>query len=131
MILDQAVRLHANGEVVTDPRNFPGLWVPEQQWVWDHATFTVPDNVSEDRVQFAASKYQLKYGKSLEKQGLRVLEMGKPEVNRGIVARGTTEPDRRPYVIWAKVTRRPVEVRMEVPDEDVGLFQKAGFCLVE
>jgi hypothetical protein len=111
----------------TDPRALPGLWTPKQTHTWERAAFTVPDDVSEERVQDSAHKYRLRFGNALELQGYEVLAMGMPERDETVLARGTTDPDRRRYVIWAKVRRRPVEVKVDVPDEDIALYEKAGF----
>ncbi len=117
-------------EVRLDPRHETPLWTPGQTHIWKSATFTVPDTVAEDRVQFAADKYQRKAGAAWEKQGFQVLQMGLPELDRGVVAEGTTEPNRRAYIIWGKVRRRPVTERIEVPDKDVPILQKIGFKLL-
>jgi len=38
--------------------------------------------------------------------------------------------NRRAYIIWGKVRRRPVTERIEVPDKDVPILQKIGFKLL-
>ena len=130
MLLPFGVRLDPKTRrLPVDPRSMPALWTPEQTYVWKSATFTVPAEVSEERVQFAADKYRLKFGKALELEGWRVLDMEQPTLDRSVLAHGTTDPDRRRYQIWAKVTRRPVEVRIDVPDEDVPIYLNAGFKL--
>jgi hypothetical protein len=91
--------------------------------------FTVPSSVSEERVGFSASKYRNKFGDKLEFKGFTVLEMDGPHRDHSVVARGTTDPDRRAYIIWAKVRQAPREVRVDVPDEDVPLYEAAGYKL--
>ncbi|MDA1188801.1 MAG: hypothetical protein O2854_03880 [Chloroflexi bacterium] len=110
-----------------DPRTMPALWTPRQTHIWKSATFTVPIEVTEERVRFSADKYRLKFGKALETQGYNVLHMEQPKEDRSVAAAGTTDPDRRRYQIWAKVTRRPVEIRVDVPDADIPIYEKAGF----
>lgn len=120
-----------DGMPASDPRNFPKLYTPQQRWIWDKATFTVPDDVPEERVQFAADKYRRKYGDILEGQGFEVLEMEQPHMDEGLVAQGTVDPNRRPYVIWARVRRRPVLTTIDAGDREVPAFEKAGFRLRE
>lgn len=131
-ILDQPVRLNPRTRMpYSDPRAFPRLWTPVQRHIWDRASFTVPADVPDERVKQAGDRYRMKYGKALEVQGFDVLGMGWPEEDRSVLARGTTDPDRRRYIIWAKIRRRPVEVHVDVPDEDVPIYQKAGYRLTE
>lgn len=113
-----------------DPRDIERVWTPDQKFVWEKFVFTVPAHCTEQQVQDAADKYKRKAGAALEFQGFTVLGFEGPEVNRGVVAQGTTPPDRRPYVLYAKVTRRPQTIRVDVPDEDIAIYQKAGFKLV-
>ena len=112
-----------------DYREVPSIWTPAHEWVWERASFTVPKEVSEERVRLVADKYLRKFGKALEQKGFNVLEFDGPNIDKSVVAMGMTEPDRRAYVLWAKVTRRPQIVTVNVPDEDVSLYQKAGFKL--
>lgn len=113
-----------------DPRENPPIWTPQHRFVWEQAFFTVPAEVSEERVQFVGEKYRRKFGASLEARGFEVLGMDGPNVDRGLVAAGTTDPNRRAYAIWAKVRRRPTVVKVQVPDEDVPMYLNAGFKLV-
>lgn len=127
-ILDRPVPLDPKTRAVRmDPRSHPALWTPRQTHIWKSATFTVPVDVSDERVQFAADKYMGRFGDSLEKQEFQVLHMGKPAEDRGVVARGMTPPDRRAYVVWAKVRRRPITITVDVPDEDIPLYEAAGY----
>jgi len=112
-----------------DPRDNPAIWTPAQKHVWEKAFFTVPAEVSEERVQVVGEKYRRKFGASLEQRGFEVLGMDGPNVDRGLVAAGTTDPNRRRYVVWAKVRRHPVVVNVQAPDEDVPIYQQAGFTL--
>lgn len=114
-----------------DPRDVPRMWTLEQMFVWQKASYTVPGAVSEERVQATGDKYRRKFGKSLESEGWRVLGMEGPTLDRSVLAYGLTDPDRRRYIIYAKVTRRPETITVDVPDEDVPLYEKAGFKLTE
>ena len=122
--------LNADRTVRTDPRDQPRLWTPRQNFVWDKASFTVPITFSEERVQDSGDKYRFKYAKELWRQGFEILGMEGPYEDRSVVAVGMTDPDRRKYVIRAKVRRAPQEVRVEVPDADVSTYQQAGYKLV-
>ena len=123
-------RLNARRQFVPeDWRDNHRSWRPGQDSVLEKCSFTVPDTVSEERVQDAGPKYRNKFGKSLEYQGWTVLRLDGPNLDAGMVARGITDPDRRRYVIWAEVKRRPSRYTLEVPDEDVAIYAKAGFSL--
>jgi hypothetical protein len=117
--------------VRVDSRDQPGLWMPGQTHTWDHATFTVPDSVSDEKVtsRIVADKYNYKYAKELWKQGFEILEMEGPYIDKRLVAAGMTDDDRRPYIIRAKIRRAPQEVRVDVPDEDVPIYLAAGYKL--
>lgn len=112
-----------------DPRDGGALWRPDQGYTWEKASFTVPVDVSDERVWDARGKYRNKFGKTLEFEGWQVLGISNPRRDRSAVAYGTTDPDRKRYVLWAKVRRRPVTFTVDVPDEDVPLYQQAGFKL--
>jgi hypothetical protein len=105
------------------------MWTPRQDSVWDKASFTVPDSVSEERVHDSGGKYRYKYAKELWRQGFEILGMEGPYEDRSVVAIGMTDPDRRKYVIRAKVRRAPQEVRVDVPNVDVPIYQKSGWQL--
>ena len=130
VLLDRPVRLGHDRMPWEDPRRNPGLWTPSQTHVWRSGTYTVPAEVSEERVRFTADKFKLKFGKSLELQGFEVLEMGEPERDITVFGVGITEPNRRKYIIWARIRRRPATQVIDVPDEDVPLYQDAGYTLV-
>src|SRR3990167_7419715 len=85
-----------------DPRDIARIWTPAQTFVWEKASYTVPNSVSEERVRDTAWRYKRKWGKSLEFQGWTVLEMGEPELDRSVVGFGLTDSDRRRYVLYAK-----------------------------
>lgn len=129
-MVEGGIHLDQNGLVRLDIRNDQSLFLP-YGYIWQRGSFTVPADVSDERVQFAADKYRRKFGAILErgKYGFRVLEMIGPHEDKGAVKKATTDSDRRAYVIWAKVTRRPVTFHVEVPDEDVPMYQAAGFKL--
>ena len=93
-----------------------------QGYAWERAVFTVPADVTEERVQFSAYKYRNKFGDYLEGIGFEVLSMTEPEVDK----QTGVEPDRRRYTIWAQVKRRPVVQDIWVPDSRAAEFQKMG-----
>ncbi len=95
----------------------------------EKVVYTVPQDVAEERIQFSASKYRNKAGTVLEDQGWEIMEMAGPFLDKGIVARGTIDPDRKQYLIWVACRRRPERVRVDVPDRDVPVYEAAGFKL--
>ena len=119
--------MNPDRSLILDPRGDQGLWTPQHSFIWEHANFTVPMETSEDRVQFASDKYRKRFGEEMERQGFTVLGMGRPERDYSIKAEGTTDPNRRAYIIWAKIRREPQVMHAEVKDEDIGLYEKAGF----
>lgn len=98
--------------------------------LWRSATFTVPEEVGEDRVRFAADRYQRKFGNQLEAEGFDVRLMAEPEVDKRRSTTLTPE-DRRAYVIWAWVKRRPVDFHVEIPDDYVPAMEDVGLRLTE
>jgi hypothetical protein len=108
------------------------LWYPGQSHIWKRGGFTVPRETTEQAVQDAAPNYRKKYGEFLESQeggGFVVLGFDGPHLDEGVVARGVTDPDRRRYVLWAQVRRRPVTIVVDAPDADIPIYQNAGFRL--
>lgn len=95
--------------------------------VWERATFTVPADVPDERVQEAAHKYRSKAADVLQAQGFTILEMVGPQVT----VRPGDPPDRRRYDILSFVKRRPVEMTFDVPDQAVKALQKKGLKLKE
>lgn len=101
--------------------------------VWESGTFTVPMRVGErvideEAVQAVADKYMARFGDVLEKRGYTVLRMLRPSLDKQQIG---VDPDRRRYVIWAWVKRRPVLLRFNIPDDAVPEMLKAGFALID
>lgn len=96
--------------------------------VWRRACFTVPVSVSEERVQFYADKYRRKFGNFLEKEGFDVLWMSQPLVYTG---RLPVEGGRREYKVFAWCRRRPIELKVDVPDILVPELLVRGMKLAE
>ena len=120
--------------MASKPTRRPADRTLELGGVWERAWFTVPDDVSEERVQFAADKYMRKFGGWLEAKGFTVLAMREPirEPNRNLQALWTRTDgaDRRRYVIWAWCRRRPIDLVMWVPDSAVAAMQGLGMSEV-
>ena len=95
---------------------------------WESATFTVPIEVSHERVLLLGDKYQKKFGVSLEDRGLKVTRMGEPTLDPRPLE---TPPDRRRYRILAWCSRRPREIHVEIPDVAVPDMEKMGLRLTE
>lgn len=126
-------RVHlVNGLPMRDVRDLPVTWEIQQElgYVWEKSGFTVPANVPNERVQFKGEHFRRKFGDYLVAKGFTVIKMEGPVEDHGLLATGTTAPDRRAYVIYAKVTRRPIVVRVDVLDEDVPIYQQSDFRLV-
>lgn len=73
-----------------------------------------------------------KFGEALERKGYRVLEMTEPKVDDGVTAwvfLGPNNLDRKQYVMWARVTRQPFTMVMDVPDNQVAEMEKLGLRL--
>ena len=94
---------------------------------WEWCTFEVPIDTPEDRVQFHGDRYMRIFGDGLEKQGFTVKVMSTPEVYDG---QRPVDPDRRRYILWAYVTRRPVTYTIDVPDMSIPAMQRLGLKLV-
>ena len=94
--------------------------------VWEVAVFTVPRDVKDERVQFAAGKYRQLFGDCLEAQGFEVLHMSKP-----VPDTRWPEPDPtiRRYAILAWCRRRPQEITVDIPDTAVPAFEGMGFSV--
>ena len=130
MELPSPIRLNKRREVPSDPRRFPALWTPAQTHIWENVVFTVPNSVSDERVQSVmAARYRNKGGEYYEKEGFQVLAVDGPREDRSLVALQTTDPDRRKYVIWYKLRRRPKEQRAEVSDAEAPELLAAGYKL--
>lgn len=100
----------------------------KQGGYWEKCTFTVPDKVSEERVQLLGHKYMNKFGAFLESEGLTVRQMMAPVIDSRPLP---VEPDRRRYIIFAFVSRRSFEPVFSVPDQYVPEMLKAGLRLLE
>lgn len=125
----------------------PILWTPERVLRhdprnddpenWQRCVFTVPEMVfgrpiTEQDVQDRAPAYRNKAGTVMERMGYQVLGLDGPHLDAGLPARAVNDPDRRQYVIWANVHRRPPEhYEVDVPDELVPVFQANGLTLKE
>jgi len=118
-------------EPYRDIRDLPPAWDIQRElgYVWEKSSFTVPKSVPDERVQAVAEKYMEKFGKFLESRGFQVIKMDRPQIDYTPLAEAMTDPDRRKYIIYSKVRRTPVIVRVDVPDEDVPIYLKSGYAL--
>jgi len=98
----------------------------EQGGFWERATFTVPADVSDERVQFHTDKYTAKAAKVFEAQGCTVLKFTKPIVSLGHLV---TDDDRRRYDIFFWLRRKPVTIDFEIPEELIPEMQSKGLKL--
>ena len=96
---------------------------------WERGTFTVPIATTEERVQLLAYKYIRKFGDFLEeKKGYRVHKVVGPVLDDGLFP---IPADRRKYVLFAFVSKRPIIPIFDIPDQYVPEMQKAGLRLLE
>ena len=98
----------------------------EQGGYWERATFTVPADVSDERVQSKADKYTAKAAKVFEAQGCTILNFTKPFVSLGHLV---TEGDRRRYDIFFWLRRKPETYNLEIPEQLIPEFQSKGWKL--
>ncbi len=96
--------------------------------IWERGTFTVPDDLSEERVQEKVAAYKEAFGKILESRGFTVLEMTSPTLSKGKLK---TDPGQKRYDLWARVIRKPQTVRLSVPDIAVPALLKQGLRLLD
>ena len=96
--------------------------------VWERGTFTVPADVSEERVQLVAHKYMSRFGEALEKMGYQVLWMSQARIDPLPIPE---DGDRKRYRMMAWVRQRPVEIHMDIPDELVPEMLQKGMKLTE
>ena len=93
---------------------------------WERATFTVPADTPDERVQFHADKYTAKAAKVFEAQGCTVLEVTKPIVSLGHLV---TDADRRRYDIFFWLRRKPVTLEFEIDEKAIPEMQRLGMKL--
>ena len=95
---------------------------------YESCYFHVPAEKTDEQVRSqVVDKYKRKFGNTLEMQGWQVLAMDEPYIWTDCPHE--VDEDRRPYRMWARVRRRPVELRVEVPDEAVPEMLKLGMSL--
>ena len=96
--------------------------------VWKRASFTVPTETTDERIQFVKDRYMGFWGSILEQDGWTVMAMRNPhQVRRYQI----DAPDRKRYAIWAWCKRRPITYTIDMPDEWVTEAEKFGFRLKE
>ena len=93
---------------------------------WERATFTVPADTPDERVQFHADKYTAKAAKVFEAQGCTVLDFTKPIVSLGHLV---TDDDRRRYDIFFWCRRKPITYTFEISEEAIPEMEKVGMKL--
>lgn len=69
-----------------------------------------------------------RFGDHLEAQDFKVKAMSTPEEYRGKIP---VDEDRKRYVIWAYISRRPVVHTIDIPDMSVPAMQRLGMNLVD
>ena len=93
---------------------------------WERATFTVPIDTPDERVQFNADKYTAKAAKVYEAQGCTVLNFTKPFVSLGHLV---TDADRRRYDIFFWCRRKPITLEFQIPEKAIPEMQRQGMKL--
>lgn len=103
----------------------PDLLIPGANGhLWEKGLFTAPADIPVDKVLAKGDVYRLWYGKQLEKQGWSIVEMRGPfEYTGGMKC----DPDRKQYIIYAHVKRRPRLVVETIHDSNVAWAQAQGY----
>ena len=99
----------------------------ERGGFWERATFTVPIEVSDERVQNRADKYTAKAAKVFEAQGCTILNFTKPVVSLGHLV---TDPDRRRYDIFFWLRRKPITYKFRIDEKAIPEMQRLGMKLI-
>lgn len=101
----------------------------EDGGVWQTAHFDVPSDTFHERVLLEGQKYRSKFGNQLEVVGFTVLQMSNPlkvEQNERTPGHLRVPPDRTRYRLVAWCTRRPIEITIDLPDNQVEAALRAG-----
>jgi len=93
---------------------------------WERATFTVPVDIPDERIQWHADKYTAKAAEVFEAQGCTILKVTKPIVSLGHLP---TDGDRRRYDIFFFLRRRPITCELEIPEALIPEMQRRGLKL--
>ena len=96
--------------------------------IWERGTFTVPESISEERLDFEKDKFKQTFGKILEGRGYTVLEMTNPILS---TSKMKTEPGLKRYDFHARIIKEPVTMRLHIPDYAVAHYQKMGLKLID
>tara|TARA_Y100000296_G_C5165860_1_gene254532 strand:- start:320 stop:688 length:369 start_codon:yes stop_codon:yes gene_type:complete len=101
--------------------------------VIEHISFTVPSSVDEERVQDKGPNFRNKAGGTWEGMGFKVLAISGPDRCAFGFCKSwlPTDEDRRRYHVRARVSREPVDVNIDVPDEAVLPMEEKGFKLLD
>ena len=78
--------------------------------MWEQATFTVPIDISEERVRDKVPEYIKKWMEVREKQGWKLLHRIQFNPLPSI------EGDRKRYMLYGLIDREPETRKIEVPD---------------
>jgi hypothetical protein len=78
--------------------------------MWEQATFTVPIDISEERVRESVPEFIKKWMTVREKQGWRLLS----RIHFDPIPR--IEEDRKRYFLYGEIDRKPEMKKLEVPD---------------
>jgi len=111
----------------------------DQGGFWKHVTYTVPDSIPKERIDFTAPQYRNKGGETLEAEGFKIHKVEGPNrcdrpilgLTGGCKKWAPHEPDRHRYHIGYWVSRRPQEHLMDVPDAAVAALEDTGMRLAE
>ena len=98
----------------------------EEGGYWERATFTVPADTLDERVQFHADKYVRRAAQVYEAQGCTVLRHTRPIVSLGHLP---TDGDRRRYDIFFWLRRKPTTYELEIPEALIPEMQMKGLKL--
>ena len=98
---------------------------------WKTGYFDVPITYSEEQVRWIAPKYLRRFGEYLELEGFTVLQMLPPQASGEISQHLFSQPDTKRWTIFARVTRQPQTIHVDIPDYAVPEMEKVGLTLQE
>lgn len=99
----------------------------QQGGAWESVRFTVPSDIPDEDVQARVSdKYMRVAGEFWEKNGFTVLHVKRPKLYEGNLP---IDADRRGYIVWGWLKRRPVEHTIDVPEAYIPKFEGMGMKL--
>jgi len=95
---------------------------------WEKGNFRVSIHATKAQVYEQARYYKAKFEETMEGKGFKVHQITDPRLDYSSLP---IPPDQKRYVMYALVSRRPKEVKFDIPDMFVPALQEIGLKLVE